>query len=142
MKYVIDCSVAFKWFVSESDTDKALRLRNDFQSAVLELLAPDLFPIEIANALLVAERRGRLASGQGAQFLTDVLPLLPLLQPALPDLLPRAYAIAEQTRNSVYDCLYVSLAEHEGCEMVTADDRLIRSLQSQFPFLVALASLP
>ena len=39
MKYVIDCSVAFKWFVSESDTDKALRLRNDFQSAVLEIVA-------------------------------------------------------------------------------------------------------
>ena len=43
---------------------------------------------------------------------------------------------------SVYDCLYVALAEQEKCDLVTADDRLVRTLQSQFPFIVALSSLP
>ena len=57
-------------------------------------LAPDLFPTEIANAVLVAERRGRIPAGQGAQLLVTVLNTLPALHPALPDLLPRAYAIA------------------------------------------------
>ena len=36
--------------------------------------------------------------------------------------------MATQARIGVYDCLYVSLAEREGCELVTADDRLIRNL--------------
>jgi predicted nucleic acid-binding protein len=34
------------------------------------------------------------------------------------------------------------LAEREGCELVTADARLINSLQPTYPFIIALASLP
>src|SRR5437764_5957293 len=30
--------------------------------------------------------------------------------------------ISSQLRQSVYDCLYVALAERESCELVTADD--------------------
>jgi predicted nucleic acid-binding protein len=45
-------------------------------------------------------------------------------------------------RIGVYDCLYVALADREGCELVTADDRLVRNLQHRFPFIVSLASLP
>lgn len=54
----------------------------------------------------------------------------------------RAFAIASQFRIGVYDCLYVALAEREGCEFVTDDDKLVKNLQPQFPFIVALASLP
>jgi predicted nucleic acid-binding protein len=50
--------------------------------------------------------------------------------------------IASQMRVGVYDCLYVALAERENCEMVTADDKLIKNLQPSFPFIVALGSLP
>ena len=30
MKSIIDSSVAFKWFVREHDTDKALQIRDDY----------------------------------------------------------------------------------------------------------------
>ena len=39
-------------------------------------------------------------------------------------------------------CLSVTLAEREGSELVTADARLINSLQPTYPFIVALASVP
>jgi predicted nucleic acid-binding protein len=142
MKYVIDASVAFQWVVAESYTAKAVRLRDDFRKAVHELLAPDIFPTEIGNALLVAERRGRISAGQGATFLVDILNTLPAIHPALPDLLPRAYTVAAATGASVYDSLYIALAEREGCRFVTADDRLVRNVQPHFPFVVSLASLP
>jgi predicted nucleic acid-binding protein len=45
-------------------------------------------------------------------------------------------------RVGICDCLYVALAEQEKCELVTSDDKLIKNLQPQFPFIVALASLP
>ena len=38
-------------------------------------------------------------------------------------LLPRAIEISSQARIGVYDCLYVALAEREGCEFVTADNK-------------------
>jgi len=141
MQYVIDTSVGFKWAVSEIDSDKAIQLRDDFNNASHELLAPDLFPIEIANALAVAERAIRLKPGEAALFLADILKSSPSLYPAIP-LLPRAIGICLITKQSVYDCLYVALAERENCELVTADDKLVKNLQPQFPFIRALASFP
>jgi len=38
--------------------------------------------------------------------------------------------------------MYVALAERESCELVTADTRLINSLQPHFSFIKALASMP
>ena len=46
MRRVLDSSVGFKWLVAEADTDKALRLRDDFCNGLVELLAPDVFPVE------------------------------------------------------------------------------------------------
>ena len=37
MKRVVDSSVAFKWEVTEADSDQALRLRDDYRNAVIEL---------------------------------------------------------------------------------------------------------
>jgi predicted nucleic acid-binding protein len=57
-------------------------------------------------------------------------------------ILRRALAISSAARIGVYDCLYVALAERENCELVTADDKLVRNLQHQFPFIVSLSALP
>jgi predicted nucleic acid-binding protein len=141
MKRVLDSSVAFKWVVAELHTDKALRLRDDFRNSGVDLLAPDVFPVEIAHALTRAERQRRITSAEGATFLIDVLSTPPRLFPSFP-LLLRAYELSSQNRIGFYDCLYVALAEQEGCDLITADDRLVKNLQPQFPFIVPLASLP
>jgi predicted nucleic acid-binding protein len=141
MKYICNSSVSFKWVVTEIDTDKALRLRDNFRNGVHELLAPDVFPIEIGHALTRAERQGRVTAANGWALWLGVMADCPDLVPSIP-LMPRAYEISSRMRVGIYDCLYVALAEHEQCELVTADDKLIRNLQAQFPFILALASLP
>jgi predicted nucleic acid-binding protein len=141
MRHVLDSSVGFKWVVAEVDTDKALRLRDDFRNGLVELLAPDVLPIEIGHGLTRAERQKRITPAEGATYLADLLMLLPQLHPSLA-LLPRAYEISSQMRVGIYDCLYVALAEREKCELITADDKLLKNLQPQFPFLVLLSSLP
>src|SRR5262245_42766775 len=114
MKRVVDSSVAFKWPVIEALTDKARLLRDDFRNSLVELLAPDIFPVEIAHALTRAERQGRVPMSYAGVFLADVLTTLPNLHSYLP-LLARATEISSQHRVGVYDCLYVALAEREGC---------------------------
>jgi predicted nucleic acid-binding protein len=141
MRLVLDSSVAFKWEVAEVHSDKAIQLRDETRQGLHELLAPDVFPTEIAHAITRAERQGRLTSTQGASALTAVLTELPVLHPSLA-LLPRAYVLSSTVRIGIYDCLYVALAEREGCQFVTADAKLVTNLQAQFPFIVALASLP
>jgi predicted nucleic acid-binding protein len=141
MKYVLDSNVALKWVLPEADTPKAVRLRNEYRRGLHELLAPDVFPIEVAHTIAKAERRGIIPPRRGARRLNSVLSSAPALYGYLP-LLHRAFAIASAARIGVYDCLYVSLAERERCKMLTADARLIRTLQPTFPFITSLDSLP
>jgi hypothetical protein len=51
----LDSCVALKWVLAEPDSAKALQLLDDFQNRVRGLLAPDVFPVEIAHALTRAE---------------------------------------------------------------------------------------
>ena len=141
MRYVLDSSVAFKWVVPEVHSDKALALRTGLQASVHELLSPDVFPGEVGHALTRAERQGRITVGEALRLWSDVMRTAPRLIASLP-LTHRAIAISSQVRIGVFDCLYVALAERENCELVTADARLINSLQTSFPFVKALASLP
>lgn len=65
----------------------------------------------------------------------------PVLLPHL-HLVAWAIDISSQSRSGFYDCLYIALAELEGCDMVTADDKLLRNVQHQFPFVKHLSSIP
>lgn len=141
MKYVLDSSVAFKWAVPETDSDKAIRLRDNFRVAADELLAPDILLPELGHSLTRAERQKRIPVGSALTLLADVLSTAPHLHATGP-LLLRACELSSKERVGMYDCLYVALAEHEGCELVTADNRLVRTLAPRFPFIIALASLP
>jgi predicted nucleic acid-binding protein len=141
MRLVLDSAVALKWVLPEIDSDKADRLHDDYRNGVHELLAPDVFPVEVAHALTRSERRGIIAAGQAAILFADVMNTSPQLYAYRP-LLNRAIAISSAERVGVYGCLYVALAEQEGCDLVTADVRLVNSLGPRFPFIVLLSSLP
>jgi len=60
MRYVLDSAVALKWVLPEIDSDKADRLRDDCRKAVHELLAADVFPVEVAHASRGRSERAHL----------------------------------------------------------------------------------
>jgi predicted nucleic acid-binding protein len=138
MKYVLDSSAALPWVLPEKDSAKAIQLRDDARNAVHELLAPDIFPAEVFNSLLKAERTKRINIGEAKTLYASIGADIPSLHPYLP-LMPRAGEIASRHRIALYDCLF-ALAERESCEVITAD-RGITSLQAQFSFIVPLSSL-
>jgi predicted nucleic acid-binding protein len=139
MKYVLDASVGIKWVMNEVDSTEARHLRDDFRNQIHELIAPDSFPLEAAHALTKAGRRGIVTDA--TKLWVELMVDSPQLFPSVP-LMLRALGIGSQASIGVYDCLYVALAEREGCELVTADTRLINSLQQSYPFIISLASLP
>ena len=108
---------------------------------VHELIAPSTFSGEVASALTKAERQKLIPVGDARPLLGRVMRTPPVIHPYEP-LLDRAVDISSQTRSGLYDCLYVALAEREGCELVTDDQKLIANLKPHFPFIVPLASLP
>jgi predicted nucleic acid-binding protein len=50
-------------------------------------------------------------------------------------LVQRATEIAIRYQQNSYDCLYVALAEREGVELWTGDERLVNALSPHFPFI-------
>ena len=140
MRYVLDASVALCWVIPRPLSAKALLLREEFGQQIHELIAPAVYPHEIASALTKAERQQLIPVGDGRPLSRDVLTTSPVLH-GTGLIFCRAIDISSQTRSGFYDCLYVALAEREGIELVTADDKLLKNLQARFPFVISLASL-
>ena len=128
MKSVLDSSVAVKWNIAEPDTDKALRLRDAYRLGQHELIAPDWFLAEVANVFGKAAARGRMTPAEALQAYQEVSRDAPKTHPSVP-LVDHAFDLALKHQRAVYDCLYLALALREKCDLVTADDALVRQLQ-------------
>lgn len=123
MTFVIDASVVIAWCFDDETSPAA--------DAVLDRLghegavAPAHWPLEIANALRTAERRGRLTSSDLARLRT-LLAVLPV--EILPVELPTAlWGVLETARDhdlTAYDAAYLDLAAVRGLPLATVDDRL------------------
>ena len=133
-KLVLDASVALKMvFVKEKDAALAIALQDEFRNQIRELIAPDLLPAEMGHALLRAERRGLIPQGAGKVLFEDFIVPCPRLYP-YGDLYDRVMEIGSQFRIGFYDACYVSLAEQEGCDLVTTDEKLVNTLPD-FPII-------
>jgi hypothetical protein len=73
MRYILVSGVAVKWVLAEPDSPKAIQLLDEYNRQMHELLAPDVFPVEIAHALSRAVRRGLIQPIEGSQHLSDLL---------------------------------------------------------------------
>jgi predicted nucleic acid-binding protein len=141
MTYVLDVSVALCWVLPRLHSARALQLRDDYRQSVHLLIAPSIFPAEAANALTKAERQKLIPIGDARPLIQDVLTTPPALHP-IDAIFYRAVEISSRYRAAFYDCLYVALGEREGCEVVTDDQKMLKNLQTDFPFLRELSSLP
>ncbi len=126
---VLDTSVAVKWHLEEEYSDEAARLLDAVGSEVSELLAPSTLQPEFFNTLWQQRRRGELSIEEVRQAWADFQAGEPatLYEPA--DLMPRAAELVLETGVIIYDALFLALAEYAGTVMVTADDKLLRTLK-------------
>ena len=50
---VFDSSAALKWYLPEIYADKAKQIRDDYCKAIIDLIAPDIFPVETLHAFMM-----------------------------------------------------------------------------------------
>lgn len=123
-KVVIDASVAVKWQLDDEEhVDKADVIKKEFNEGRLLLIVPVIFPVEWANAINIAILHGRFPEEEWEDALKD-FEARDITVLNLPGLLYSAWVLARKYKQSLYDCLYLSLAQHEGCQMVTGDLKL------------------
>lgn len=141
MTYVVDASVALKWFLRESDSAAADSLLEKFLNDEIDLLAPDLILVEAANAIWKrALVRKELSAEEASLIYRDFL-TLPLSLVPTGKLTDDALQIALTQKHSVHDAVYCALAIGRRCDFVTADRTLANKLQGVFPFIVHLSAV-
>ena len=121
---VLDATVAIAWCFEDE--------RNQYTDFVLDRLgtgaeaaAPSIWPYEIANALVVGERRGRITPPEVKQFLERLSNYPVVLEP--PWKISRIDALIDSARASrlaTYDAAYLELALRMRLPLVTLDAQL------------------
>ena len=124
--YVVDASVLVKWFMEEEDRDRALALRQLHTSRRSAIFVSELTFLEILNAIRYSSKS---KEGDGAEALHVLQDLRLQVKPTDFDLLRKANAIAWAYKITIYDALYVALAEQVGYPLITADDVMVKKLK-------------
>ena len=137
MLYVIDAGVVVKWFIPEVDSDIAHQLLERYLQGVDTPVAPDLLIAECGNVFWRRCRQGDITPDEATESLADLLTLNVPLMPAT-SLVPSALQLALQHQRTVYDALYLALAQERNCDLITADERIFNALSAQFPQLQLL----
>lgn len=125
MEWVLDSSLALALVLPDEGSNRAER----FLARVWRrspVWVPALWWYEIANALLMAQRRGRLTDADRVRAveLYGVLPIQTDIDSGT-DAIRRLQALAGQYSLSAYDAAYLELAQRRGASLATLDRRLI-----------------
>lgn len=122
---VLDASVTVAWCLDEGNT---------CANSILDLLehkgaiVPNLWPIEVSNALAIAERRGFITRSETTHFLM-LLRSLPILVEIMPEdrVFGDLLGLAREQMLTVYDAAYLDLAMRTGLPLATFDEALCRA---------------
>jgi predicted nucleic acid-binding protein len=129
-RFVLDASVAVAWCFEDESTR--------FTEGVLTLLVdggeaqvPSIWPLEVANALLVAERRRRIELARVTALLQQIAGL-PISVAAIEakHVFEKILPVARQQVLSGYDAAYLELALRQGLPLATLDGELRRSAKA------------
>ena len=123
MPFVVDSSVALAWVLPDEHGSPADVLADSLEAT--PACAPSLWPLEVGNALVMAQRRKRLTERELDRIL-KVLESLAVELDATPvdEAFPAIVVIARKLGLTTYDAAYLELAQRRGLPLATLDTRL------------------
>lgn len=126
MRFVVDNSVVMAWCFEDEESDFAEKVLDSLEEG--QALVPAIWPLEIGNVLLVAERKKRLSQADRVRFLTLVNGLPISVEQESPErMLKEILALARDLRLSTYDASYLDLAMRTGLPIATQDASLLKA---------------
>ena len=122
--FVPDASATLAWFFQDETSTWTETLLARLKSGDTAIV-PKHWPLEVANAFLVAVRRGRVDRDRTAKFFFDLLSLPIRIDSTHGEaMLGQVFAYAEQYGLTIYDAAYPELALREGAALATLDNDL------------------
>lgn len=121
--FVVDASLTVSWCFADETTSHSQSILKALDST--HAVVPAHWAFEVANALGMAERKGRISAEGIDEFLIRLRRLPIYVDRREPSLLWQAILpLANKYRLSAYDAAYLELARREGIALATLDDDL------------------
>jgi predicted nucleic acid-binding protein len=123
---VVDASLALSWCFEDERSDD--RIAVGHRILIEGATVPELFHVEMANGLLIAERRGRITASLVRQRLQAIAAMPIVRDNETADAAWQStLSLARAEHLTVYDASYLELALRLGAELATLDDALARA---------------
>ena len=135
---VVDASVALAWCFPDEASEYADGVLIALKGQTI--VVPAVWSLEIANALLVGERRKRLRQPEILRFVALLEGLLVLQDDqTVSESVSKVLPLARDYGLSAYDAAYLELAIREGLPLATLDDDLRLAARAASVALVGVA---
>lgn len=121
-KKVVDASVIVKLFADEENSDKALLLRDKHINEEICLIAPEFILLEVINALKYKKLNEEILKKSNEELWGIQLKTINLDD----SLIKKSIEISAKYNLSIYDSVYVALAEIHNAQLITADEKLLK----------------
>jgi predicted nucleic acid-binding protein len=129
-RFVLDASVTLAWCFADESTAQTEAIL-DLLANGAEAITPAIWPFEVANALLVGQRRKRISVAQVTSVLRRIAALPIAVDPVrLDHAFGHVLSFARQEQLTEYDASYVELALRETLPLATLDDELRRAAKN------------
>ena len=123
MSFVLDCSVAMSWVFPDEATEATDQLRESLVDG--RAFVPALWPIEVANVLLVATRRQRIDRTEWPRIARNLEALPLVIDPVSTSRIwGEVLDVAHTHQLSAYDAMYLELAIRMQLPLATLDRAL------------------
>ena len=127
---VVDTSALIRLFVPDGPRPEGF---DDFlrgvERGINTAIAPELLVAEAANVINKKRILGELSEDESSRLLAEILSV-PIRLFAHRPILLRAFDLARQCQLTVYDTLYIALAENHGAAIFTVDRKMLESANS------------
>jgi predicted nucleic acid-binding protein len=122
-EFILDCSVTMAWYFKDEANTYAKAVRSSLTR--MNAVVPSLWPLEVANILVLGERRRRSTEAEASKWLR-YMKMLPIRVDD--EMAARAWSdilhIARSYDLSAYDACYLELAIRLGLPLASLDDKL------------------
>jgi predicted nucleic acid-binding protein len=125
-RFVVDNSIVMTWCFKDETNPYADAVLNSLAESVA--VVPGIWPLEVVNVLLVAERRNLLHESDSVRFITLLSQLPIVVERTWPERMMKDL-LALGRANSLSSCAaaYLELAMRQGLPIATLDSKLLEA---------------
>lgn len=127
MTLVLDASVTMAWCFEDEVSAIAETVLDRLREE--DAVVPALWPVEVSNVVLVAERRGRMTEAQAERFVR-LLAQLPISVDTQSTDLAGVLSMGRRYELSAYDASYLLLAARLGVPLASLDTALVTAART------------